>query len=191
MPTRWPPPRWRKCSTARVAMAVNPATFTAIVSASGAHSSDGFSLPVPADITNKSTPPSRSIKSVARNRDSAVSFKSSRAISLIPGCSAATCLSASSRRAAIPTAYPNRASCTAMAAPIPDEAPTTTAVRAKDRLLHCENEEFEQLAANRLTIPQDAIVSLLQRVVRHCRKSFLIGPIPRTLHDSTRPLQVE
>jgi hypothetical protein len=29
------------------------------------------------------------------------------------------------------------------------------------------NEKVEQLAANRLTIPQDAIASLLQRLVRH------------------------
>ena len=29
------------------------------------------------------------------------------------------------------------------------------------------NEKVEQLAANNLTIPQDAIASLLQRLVRH------------------------
>ena len=30
-----------------------------------------------------------------------------------------------------------------------------------------QNDQVEQLAANRLTIPQDAIASLLQRLVRH------------------------
>ena len=30
------------------------------------------------------------------------------------------------------------------------------------------NDQVEQLAANTLTIPQDAIASLLQRLVRHC-----------------------
>jgi len=32
-------------------------------------------------------------------------------------------------------------------------------------LLNVPNEKVEQLAANRLTIPQDAIASLLQRLV--------------------------
>jgi hypothetical protein len=34
------------------------------------------------------------------------------------------------------------------------------------------NEKVEQLAANRLTIPQDAIASLLQRLVRHALIAF-------------------
>jgi hypothetical protein len=33
----------------------------------------------------------------------------------------------------------------------------------------CPNEKVEQLAANNLTIPQDAIASLLQRLVRPFR----------------------
>ena len=37
----------------------------------------------------------------------------------------------------------------------------------------CENEKVEQLAANRLTIPQDAIASLLQRLVRHALVSYV------------------
>jgi hypothetical protein len=38
--------------------------------------------------------------------------------------------------------------------------------RRNDRHLTSPNEKVEQLAANRLSIPQDAIASLLQRLVR-------------------------
>jgi hypothetical protein len=38
-------------------------------------------------------------------------------------------------------------------------------------LFRRDNEKVEQLAGNRLTIPQDAIASLLQRLVRHANIS--------------------
>jgi hypothetical protein len=37
------------------------------------------------------------------------------------------------------------------------------------------NEKVEQLAANNLTIPQDVIASLLQRLVRHALVGFCVG----------------
>ncbi len=38
------------------------------------------------------------------------------------------------------------------------------------------NEKVEQLAANRLTIPQDVIASLLQRLVRHALRELTTPP---------------
>jgi hypothetical protein len=37
------------------------------------------------------------------------------------------------------------------------------------------NDQVEQLAANTLTIPQDVIASLLQRLVRHLESSYSLG----------------
>ena len=37
-----------------------------------------------------------------------------------------------------------------------------------------QNDKVEQLAANRLTIPQDAIARLLQRLVRHALTQLLL-----------------
>jgi hypothetical protein len=50
-----------------------------------------------------------------------------------------------------------------LSGPLAGSTPTPAAVVSV--LPH--NEKVEQLAANRLTIPQDAIASLLQRLVRH------------------------
>jgi hypothetical protein len=45
------------------------------------------------------------------------------------------------------------------------DATAATIARQKFFMIKADNEKVEQLAANNLTIPQDAIASLLQRLV--------------------------
>ncbi len=73
IPTRWPEPRSKKYSIARLATAAKPITLTWMISRSSSQS--GSWWPTPEFTTTSSTPSISSISSARRTRDSSASIR--------------------------------------------------------------------------------------------------------------------